>query len=263
MVYTSTAPLPILFVIKVTGELFMHAKLRDMLIQHFELKGGLSRAEAEIAVDCLDATALNVDAETTHGLLDAKCFLAFSFGGRHDALLNVSKPGPQNLQIAISLRDWYRRMKAQHNGPDPFVLHCCVQWEIALVNDLWETIPRDQLHILRPRVNAMNANHDHYPTQRLWEDMKDVLIRHNIDIAKVPVGIFAHRHHLPRVVQYANSIGVTRTAADLDAMPSDFDPYCAYPWTRDFRGFYLSNAVSAMAKMRNEEYCVNPEYFPE
>ncbi len=233
----------------------MNPELTRLLREHFQVQGDFSPEEATIATECLRATALNVGVETTHPIEDAKCFLAFSFGGRHDQLLNVSLPGPQNQQIARAITRLYRERKNQ--------IYVCVQWEIVAGSDLAANILPEHLHILRPPVDPMNAKHGHYPTQRLWADMQKILSSKGIDITQVPVGLFAHRHHLPRVAEYARSIGVNKIASPIDLMPKDFDPLCAYSWTRDFRGFYLSNAVSAMAKWRNEMYCTNPPFFPQ
>lgn len=241
----------------------MSPELNSLLLEHFRKEGDFSPEQAATAIECLAKTALNVGVDTTDSVTDAQCFLGFSFGGQHDELLNVSLPGPQNEKIANALCYWYEEKKRLHEGSKPFRLHMCVQWEIVLNSDLPEIVPVDQLHILRPPVNAMSAKHDHYPTQRLWADMVEILFANGIDATQVPVGLFAHRYHLPRIIEYARSIGVMKVASPLTFLPFGFDPHCAYPWTRDFRGFWLSHVVSAMAKWRNELYCVQPQYFPQ
>src|SRR3989344_480396 len=240
----------------------MNPELARLLAEHFRNKGGFSSEEAAMAVECLRATALNLEVDTTHPITDAKCLLGFSWGGRHDQWLNISLPGPQNETIAAQMCCYYEILKSRTEGAEPFVLHVCVQWEIVINSNLAIVVPPEQLHVLRAPVNAMTAKHDHYSTQTLLGDMMDVLLANDVDLRTVPVGLFAHRYHLPRIVEYAKKLGIAQISSPVSDMPSSFDLQSAQAWIRDFRGFFLSNAVSGMAKLRNDLYCVRPEYFP-
>ena len=241
----------------------MNGELERLLIEFFRTEAEFSEEDACVVVDCLRTTAFNMSVRTTCSIEDAQCILAFSFGGRHDRMFNVSIPGPQNEKIADTLGKYYESRKQLHVGNEPFCLHMCVQWEIILGSKLESIIPADQLHIFHPPVNVMSAKHDHYSTQELLEDMIQVLLREGINATQIPVGLFAHRYHLPRIIGYASSLGIVHIASSTEQMPSDFDSLSAYPWARDIRGVYLSSVISGIAKKRNELYCVDPKYFPQ
>lgn len=224
--------------------------LQREIMDHFATFG-YSLEHAEQIPHILQSTFFSVHAEATVAMEDATWLAVLSFGGRHDALGNVSIPGPQNEALAdITLRYYEAKPRL-----------ICAQWEVALA--LQDKVLPEHLWVAWPKTDPVSGRHGYYSTQDVLHDMLYQVAANRFSF-NGPMGLVTHRYHLPRVIDYARRLGKTEIAfPPLAELPSDFDPKCYVPWLRDFRGFFLSNAVSFMAYARNEEYCRSAAFFRE
>ncbi|HSX24721.1 MAG TPA: hypothetical protein VLG69_02020, partial [Candidatus Andersenbacteria bacterium] len=180
----------------------------------------------------------------------------FSYGGRYDENRNITRPGPQNKQIEDVMYDHYEKCRKVPRGGDPIAIPVFVQWEVALSGKLRTVVPKQSLHVLVPPVDVMTAKHAHFTTKQILVTVKEMLLQKGMNPAITPIGLFAHRYHLPRVFDLAQEEGFGRIATpSLDDLPRDQDPDCAYPWLRDFQGFVLANSISRLARIRDKLYC--------
>ncbi len=242
----------------------MDQNLAEQLVHHFLKEHDFTLFEAKQATQLLKLTLLRSKFQQTSSMEEAQFFLGFSYGGQHDVNLQITSPGPQNEQIEDAICEYYETRKSAHKGEKSFTLSVFVQWEIALRGKIRSVVPERSLHILTSPVNPMTAKHDHFSTQQILLKVKATLEAMKMNPATTAVALFAHRYHLPRVFSLAREQGFGRIATpSLDYLPRDQDSQCAYPWLRDFEGFFLANALSLMGALRHEKYLVNLEYFPQ
>ncbi len=224
----------------------------DRQIVELFIDAGYDPRHAQQVPGILAETIFNIHVHQDATMNDATWLVALSYGGRHDTLGNVSIPGPQNESLAAVVVRHYKKQ------PRPVF----AQREIGLL--LKERISAKDLWISGLKIEPLSGRAEHYSTQEVLTDILSAAKEGGVHFEGSVVGLIAHDYHLPRVATIARRLGINKIACPPHReLPQHFDPQCYAPWARDFRGAFLSNAISSLAFVRNEEYCKSPQYFLE